>query len=318
MNSISEAGSIWTVLGVEATTDTTAIRRAYRARLRTIDVDRDPASFIVLRRAFEDALQWSPEDEDDDSGEWEESAGSESDFEPDAEKPPARGAEPEHPANDAPQPEQFRSNAQDRVSIEAFDRAVKEGKAAQAEPIFNTIMAKGIAGIGDESEFIRRFIRVAAEDLSFPASRLEDLAGRFIAQGFNGAGDGFASLRADVLKRVEADAWYRALRRNADEPWRPFRENRRIRRVARLLLKRRWQSVLLRVHGVTLDQTLAQYRPHAEWIGAAMDKDWIARIERKRKRQIRRGAYLIWAVVALLAADFVYVLGRGLLTGNWN
>lgn len=44
--------AIWTTLGIARTHDETAIRRAYSARLKTIDVDADPAAFMALRDAF--------------------------------------------------------------------------------------------------------------------------------------------------------------------------------------------------------------------------------------------------------------------------
>ena len=47
----------WDRLGIAATTDETAIRRAYSRALKAIDVDADPASFIALREAF-DAARW--------------------------------------------------------------------------------------------------------------------------------------------------------------------------------------------------------------------------------------------------------------------
>jgi hypothetical protein len=58
----------WGVLGIDPTTDQTAIRRAYAARLKAIDADRDPQAFIELRDAFEqarDQATWSDfEDEE--------------------------------------------------------------------------------------------------------------------------------------------------------------------------------------------------------------------------------------------------------------
>ena len=48
-------GTAWDQLGLEATDDPRAIRRAYTRRLKTIDVDADPAAFIALR----DALAWA-------------------------------------------------------------------------------------------------------------------------------------------------------------------------------------------------------------------------------------------------------------------
>ncbi len=47
---------MWKLLGIEPTTDSRAIKKAYAARLKTIDPDRDPQAFIALREARETAL----------------------------------------------------------------------------------------------------------------------------------------------------------------------------------------------------------------------------------------------------------------------
>src|ERR1019366_3916618 len=46
----------WTVLEIAPGAATDAIRRAYVAQLKAIDVDADPAAFIRLREAFDAAL----------------------------------------------------------------------------------------------------------------------------------------------------------------------------------------------------------------------------------------------------------------------
>lgn len=58
----------WGVLGIDPTSDQTAIRRAYATRLKMIDADREPQAFIELREAFEQARNeaaWSDFDDEE-------------------------------------------------------------------------------------------------------------------------------------------------------------------------------------------------------------------------------------------------------------
>jgi hypothetical protein len=48
--------SIWNELGIEPTTDSRAIKRAYAARLKQVHPEDDPTGFQRLRKAYEDAL----------------------------------------------------------------------------------------------------------------------------------------------------------------------------------------------------------------------------------------------------------------------
>ena len=48
---------IWPLLGIDATGDTRAIRRAYAVQLKSIDIDADPEHYAALRAAREEALR---------------------------------------------------------------------------------------------------------------------------------------------------------------------------------------------------------------------------------------------------------------------
>lgn len=97
---MSRGGPAWHMLGIEPTDDARAIRRAYAAKLKAIDVDRDPQAFIALREAFEQAqnearwLQYEQQEDEtedlpieaeadgaDDLDEWHDEPGTELDFE---------------------------------------------------------------------------------------------------------------------------------------------------------------------------------------------------------------------------------------------
>lgn len=51
------APDIWSLLGIDPTGDTRAIRRAYATQLKAIDIDADPEHYAALRTAREEALR---------------------------------------------------------------------------------------------------------------------------------------------------------------------------------------------------------------------------------------------------------------------
>lgn len=59
----------WAILGIDATDDRREVKRAYGRILKTIDVDADPAAFVRLREALEDALAWGSFRWDEDEAE---------------------------------------------------------------------------------------------------------------------------------------------------------------------------------------------------------------------------------------------------------
>lgn len=53
----------WPLLGIDRTDDRLAIRKAYAARLKAIDVENDPADFIALRGALDQAMAYAADQE---------------------------------------------------------------------------------------------------------------------------------------------------------------------------------------------------------------------------------------------------------------
>ena len=48
----------WALLGIAPTDDKKEVKRAYARKLKTIDVDADPAAFVRLREALDAAVEW--------------------------------------------------------------------------------------------------------------------------------------------------------------------------------------------------------------------------------------------------------------------
>ena len=56
---------MWTVLGIEKTTDPARIKSAYRERLSSVNPEDDPEGFMLLRGAYEEAVKWAKNGGDD-------------------------------------------------------------------------------------------------------------------------------------------------------------------------------------------------------------------------------------------------------------
>ncbi|WP_294057016.1 hypothetical protein [Sphingomonas sp.] len=119
------------MLGIGPTSDTRAIRRAYAARLKTIDVDCDPKAFIELREAFEAAQR---------EAEWRGRATTEEVADWDAEEAEDEGESDEDEgvalaAGDLPDPSEASTGPDPRLEPEAEESQHEETRTGPWSPL---------------------------------------------------------------------------------------------------------------------------------------------------------------------------------------
>lgn len=240
------APSPWHALGIAATVDRQAIRRAYAARLKAIDPERDMQAFLRLRAAFEAAMR-----------------GTALIIEP----PPMQPSDmPEAAAPEALSAIRARL---ERGDLEGAWSLFEEADLAAALPL---------TALGEVEE---EMLALAAPMPALPAAILAALVRRFhwdeAAHPLRAARP---ALFLELDKRLDAERWYADLVGHAAAPRRFLPNTRRF--VARLLLRGppRWYEwgvtladlrLMLGTPRHALTQALQQFERHEERLGERFD-----------------------------------------------
>jgi hypothetical protein len=259
---------MWDELGIAPCNDPKAIRRAYAARLKKLDPDRNPEAFARLRRALEWALDGADED----------SAGPRSST---ASPPPARGAPESEPRPPAPVPDH--DDIRDQTLLVALDAALRRRNTREAMALYYRAAATGALSLESAPDATERLLAVAVDDLS-----LDPAAFRHLTRAVGLAAPQFRApvafeLRQRVFARLYAEDWYEELLAKAKR--RKGRAARQQAKIARLLLGRIGRYWNPDVDRTDLDSTMAQYKIHAAWLENRIDPDWARKIERRIARQ---------------------------------
>ncbi len=273
----------WQELALTPTADRILIRRAYAARLKTIDPDADPDAFMRLRRAYDEAIsaaQTLP-----------------------ANPPATTGHDDERPMAPAEESADFaRLNDALAAFEERFRVAIDACDTNAAADVLETALTDGVIPVGRGRPHIESLALCALGDSTLDSETLSGLARRFDAAGgpLDG-GDSLSYALGGVEARARALAWESAIAATARSGdgwgkglWR--RLWRRDIRVARAIRDQRSRGLR---HGDlrALLLELAKAAGHAPWLERRVDP---ALLERRFAPYRRRTRPRLWRPIAAL------------------
>jgi hypothetical protein len=313
---------MWDVLAIAPTDDPKVIRRAYAARLKQIDPDRDRAGFARLRQALDWALagakppprrvpQEEPAREPTPAG----------DTEPMAEvevEPALRVRQDMHTFPAPPPPALLRTpapaapvvaeeRANERALLIGLESALQRRDARDASQLYCRAAATGALPFGDTERMLARLFTVALEDPTFDGEALRGLVKGLGWDRPELDSAAVSPVRKRIAACLAAEDWYDALVTTADrKTWRIPRYQAR---VARLMLKRVRGWGLFRINRPALQVRLDEYMRHEFRLPDRIDPAWVATLKRRmRRREIIASVLLTLFVGNLLLQGIVVVI----------
>jgi hypothetical protein len=309
---------MWDVLAIAPTDDPKAIRRAYAARLRQIDPDRDRETFAQLRQALEWALTYArqparrlpPQPERVDEPE------PTNDAQPlvavEVAQAPQGGHELQlFPAEPPRVPGVSRERTHERALLIDLEAALQRRDARAASRLYVRAAAIGAVPLGDAERMLARLFAVAVDDPKFDGAAFRDLAKDFGWDRPELDSAAVSEVRNRVTARLAAETWYDELVGLAGLKRWGFPRYKS--RVARLMLKRIRGWGLLRISRPALRATLDTFRPHEHWLHDRISSEWVATLERRMWRRELIASALQMVFTTFLLLDLAFVMLGSLL-----
>ncbi len=314
---------MWDELGIGPCDDPKAVRRAYAARLKKLDLDNEPAAFARLRRALEWALA---EIDDEASPQFQPSPARSS--EPDIRQDAWNDLDPLRPIGDVssdailrrsdePAPDDFSTEAlewlylptSERTVLHAFEGALDRRDATAALSLFYSATLP----LPDALERIDRLFDLLVNDTTIERAAFRELARIFRWDRPVEDPGTSAELRQRVLARLAAEDWYDALVAAA-APNAPV--SRKLAKVARLILRQGSRYRPARIDRAELKARLDELRIHQTWLRDRIDPAWANTLgKRWRRRQMFWLAFFS-LFIAAMALDGICVFTMAAVAGT--
>jgi hypothetical protein len=276
----------WDELGIAPTDDAVALRRAYVARLKTLDVDRDPAAFMRLREAFDEAL-----------GNVAVAAGAGDDATPPAEPPLEARFEPGPAERAAPERVDGVPYGALELFEAAFEALIECGETREAAAALEKALAQGVVPFGAEGALVRALVACTLVDATLSPAELDGIAATFDA--------------SEVRERADALRWYAALKADAARGNGIFgayaRYLSRPTRVARAMFREKHD--LLSTDLPALRTQVVKLRRYERWLPAEIDPEKAERKLHGLERSLR-GQEIVAVILFLLLAGLLSGLGH--------
>jgi hypothetical protein len=287
---------MWDVLAIAPTNDPKVIRRAYAARLKQIDPDRDRETFARLRQALEWALACAkparpPGFEPADDPQRTEAADLATASAPRGH--PHRFAAAPLPASGASPAPGTADRARERALLLDLEAALRAKDTHAAVRLFVRAAASGALRLGETEPMLARLFTVALEDERFDGAAFRGLARSFGWDRATQTGAAISGVHGRVTARLAAEEWHDQLVALAD--WRTTGVGLDQFTAARLMLGRVRGRGLLFVRPSALRRLLGELRPHEFWL---RDRILPSRVQTLERQLQRRGLFVVTLLVA--------------------
>ena len=325
---------MWDELGIAPCADRKAIRRAYAARLKKLDPDRDPNGFARLRDAFEWALSRAGEDDGRRSSEAPPTSAdrdtdaveddlrtltrAEAQADPDRSEPAAHSSaaptESVQPPDPQPLPASWHDDIRDQALLAELDAALRRHDGNAATVLYYRAAATGALSLASAPDVMERLLAVAVDDMTLAAAVFRNLARIAGVDRPRSRDQPVSDLHRRVLARLQALDWYDDLMVKAKQ--RKGRAARRQAKIARLILGQIGRYRQPRVDKIALRSWIDQYKTHAVWLEDRIDPAWMAVLDKRLRRRELFWTTLYTLVIGGLLIQFAIVVVIAITDGG--